>query len=103
MQSPGKDFFQAYWKPLASAVLILSGLIAIFFIYSPVLFLVYCLAAAWTSWDIYAYAAGKRFHVAPGIWAEADDSPERRRNILALSLVLYLCFSALVIYSLYQL
>ena len=103
MQSQDKDFFQAYWKLLASAVLILSGLIAIFFIYSPVLFLVYCLAAAWTSWDIYAYAVGKRFHVAPGIWADADDSLERRRNVLALSLVLYLCFSALVIYNLYQL
>ncbi|RGE46688.1 hypothetical protein DZC30_02635 [Comamonas testosteroni] len=103
MQSQDKDFFQAYWKLLAPAVLVLSGLIAIFFIYSPVLLLVYVLAAAWTSWGIYAYAAGKRFHVAPGIWAEATDSPERRRNILALSLLLYLCFSALVIYSLYRL
>ena len=103
MQHQDKDFFQAYWRLLAPAVLVLSGLIAIFFIYSPVLLLVYCLAAAWTSWDIYAYAAGKRFHVAPGIWAEATDSPERRRNILALSLVLYLCFSAFVVYNLYRL
>lgn len=102
MPSKDKDFIQAHWKPLALASLIAPALIAIVFLQSSYLLLVYAISSVWTAWNIHAYAAGKRFHVSAGIWAEDSDGRSRRRNILAISILAELFFTGFVIYSFYR-
>ena len=64
--------------------------------------LIYAIATAWTCWAIHAYAKGKRFHVAPGLYAAADDSQKLRRIVLGIAICMHLGFTALMIGSLFN-
>ena len=93
----GLDFVQARW-PLLIAGLSLASAVAALLVMPGMHFgLTYALVTVWTSWAIYAYARGKRFHVAPGMYAEPDASQKHRRVMLGTCLFMHLVSSALLI------
>ena len=91
------DFVQARW-PLLIAGLCLASAVAALLVLPGLHFgLTYALMTVWASWAIYAYAKGKRFHVAPGMYAEADASQKHRRVMLGTCIFMHLISSALLI------
>ena len=94
-----KDLIQRHWQWIVVAMALAALLLMLFVQRSSFQMLIVALASALTGWNVRAYAAGQRFHVAPGVWAQADDPLSRRRWVLAISLLLYICFVGLFIYS----
>ena len=91
------DFVQARWPLLIAGLCVASAAAALLVVPSMHVGLTYALVTVWTSWAIYAYAQGKRFHVAPGMYAEADASQKHRRIMLGTCLFMHLVSSALLI------
>ena len=91
------DFVQARWPLLIAGLSLASAAAALLVVPSMHFGLTYALMTVWASWAIYAYAQGKRFHVAPGMYAEADASQKHRRLMLGICLFMHLVSSALLI------
>ena len=91
------DFVRARWPLLIAGLCIASAVAALLVMPGMHFGLTYALVTVWTSWAIYAYAQGKRFHVAPGMYAEADASQKHRRIMLGTCLFMHLVSSALLI------
>lgn len=96
------DFVQARWPLLISGICTLAAVTALVSMPSTHFGLIYAIATAWTCWAIHAYAKGKRFHVAPGLYAAADDSQKLRRIMLGIAICMHLGFTALMIGSLFN-
>ena len=97
MSEAAKDFAQARWPLWIACLCALSVVAALVAQPSWHFAMVYTIATAWTAWNIHAYATGKRFQVAPGLHAAADDSPKHRRIMLGISLCMQLGFTALML------
>ena len=91
------DFVQARWPLLIAGLCVASAVAALLVMPSMHFGLTYALMTVWASWAIYAYAQGKRFHVAPGMYAEADASQKHRRLMLGTCLFIHLISSTLLI------
>ena len=96
------DFVQARWPLLIAGLCITSAVAALLVVPSMHFGLTYALMTVWASWAIYAYAQGKRFHVAPGMYAEADASQKHRRVMLGTCLFIHLVSSALLISNVFS-
>lgn len=96
------DFVQARWPLLIAGICTLAAVTALVSMPGTHFGLIYAIATAWTCWAIHAYAKGKRFHVAPGLYAAADDSQRRRRIMLGIAICMHLGFTALMIGSLFN-
>ena len=94
-----KDLIQRYWRFLVGAMVLASSLVMLIAQRSNFQLLVMVVATISAGWNVYAYAQGQRFNVAPGIGVEANDGQTRRRIVLSLSLLLYTCFAGLYLYS----
>ena len=94
-----KDLIQRYWRFLVGAMVLASALVMLIAQRSSFQLLVMVAATISAGWNVYAYAQGQRFNVAPGIGVEANDRQSRRRIVLSLSLLLYTCFVGLYLYS----
>ena len=99
MSSQKQDLIQRHWQFIVLAMVLMAALLMLFVQRPSFQMLIVALATALTGWNVRAYATGQRFHVAPGVWAQADDSLSLRRWVLAISLLLDLCFVGLFIYS----
>ena len=97
MNEPARDFVQTRWPLLIAGLCALSLVAALVAQPTAHFAMVYAIDTAWSAWSIYAYATGKRFHVAPGLYAAADDSQKHRRIMLGICLCLYLGFTALML------
>ena len=94
-----QDLIQRHWQFIVLAMALAGLLLMLFVQRSGFQMLIVAFATASTGWNVRAYAAGRRFHVAPGVWTQADDPLNRRRWVLAISLLLYLCFVGVFVYS----
>ena len=91
------DFVQARWPLLIAGLCLASAVAALLVVPGLHFGLTYALMTVWASWAIYAYAQGKHFHVAPGMYAEADASQKHRRLMLGTCLFIHLISSTLLI------
>lgn len=91
------DLVQARWPLWIAGICLLAGAVALLSGASANANGVYAIATAWTCWAIRAYAKGKRFHVAPGLYAAAEDTQKHRRVMLGICLCMFLGFTALII------
>lgn len=96
------DFVQTHWKSLVAGLCIASAVAVLLVLPSMHYVLIFTLATAGTSWNIYAYAQGKRFHVAPGMYAEADSSQKHRRVMLGVCIGMHLVIIALLLSQVFR-